>query len=62
MSNQLDRTHLDGAIVVSHHAAASLRSAMEQMDLLLGCKQAEAGLAHLLAMLLHLQSFRRTLV
>ena len=44
---------------VSPRGASHLRSAFEQMDLLLRAQQLEAGLGSLVALLRHLQAVRR---
>lgn len=48
----------DGSIRLSSSAAAELRKALRQMDLLLETRGVEPGLSSLVAMLRHLQILR----
>jgi hypothetical protein len=45
----------DGAVMLQQDAAGHLRSALEQMDLLLQTQQTDVALGHLVAMLKHLR-------
>ncbi len=48
-----------GAVILPDEAAWRLRSAFEQMDLLLETQQVDVGLDHLLELLRSLQAVRR---
>jgi len=48
-------------VALTPDAAGHLRAALEQMELLLESRQAEAGLGRLVAMLWHLRAMRLSL-
>ncbi len=54
---ETDRKTRDGEVVLSRGEAEHLRAAILQMDLLLGSRQEEAALRHLVALLLHMRAF-----
>ena len=58
MRTETDRKSRDGQVVLSRCEVEHLRAAILQMDLLLGSRQEEAALRHLVALLMHLRAFR----
>ena len=59
--DQTDTTGRNGPTVMPHAAQEHMRAVFEQMDLLLASGHVEMGLAHLVAMLQHLQAFRHVM-